>query len=422
MENREVWSFFSGALGMDIGFEQAGLRPTVCIEIDPDCCETIRLNRPSTDILAVDVSNITGEIIREARAFKDDVFAVIGGPPCQSFCPGGKRAGLKDPRGNLIYEYLRLISEIRPCFFVLENVANLATAALRHRPISARPGKHWSLKLYERDGTGNFHDGNPLEPDERASSAIRQVLCDVNTLGYHVSFGVYDAADYGSPQHRLRFVMLGSRTGPPPKMPPASHGGTPGLAPFRTVRDAIWHLRQNPGIHSEYTAPVRELFSRVPPGGNWRSLPSDLHERALGGALSSGGGKTGFYRRLAWDSPAPTITGRANRKGSALCHPEDSRPLSIRECAALQGFPDDWRFCGSMNSQYRQVGNAVPTHLGAAIGQSIASADDSGLSWAQTPSLEQMLQDGLARLRSSARNKSAASKREYTTGSLFNET
>ena len=129
---------------------------------------------------------------------------MVGGPPCQSFSPGGKRTSLSDPRGNLIYEYLRLIREVAPRYFIFENVANLTTAALRHRPIAERPGRHWSLKRYDTEWPEGDGSAPPLAEDELSGSAIRQILRDIEQLGYYVTFGVLDAADYGAPQHRLR--------------------------------------------------------------------------------------------------------------------------------------------------------------------------------------------------------------------------
>ena len=149
--SREIWSFFSGALGLDLGFEQAGLPPTLANEIDKNCCETIRLNRPNLQLVTDSISDLTAKKLRAYRQFDGEVYMMVGGPPCQSFSSGGKRASLTDARGNLLYEYLRLIGEIRPRYFVLENVANLTTAALRHRPIAKRPGRHWSLKRYDND-------------------------------------------------------------------------------------------------------------------------------------------------------------------------------------------------------------------------------------------------------------------------------
>jgi len=408
MKPREIWSFFSGALGLDLGFEQAGLAPTLAVELDECCCETIQKNRPEVQVLNEDVSRLNASKLRSARNYQGEVFLMIGGPPCQSFSPGGKRAGLSDPRGNLIYEYLRLIKDVRPQYFVFENVANLTTAALRHRKIEDRPGKHWNLKRYADARFQANSEVPALEADELSGSAIRQLLQDIDALGYTVNFGVLDSADYGAPQHRLRFVMLAARDAAAPLLPSPSHGNR-GLAlkPFVTVRDAIEDLRKNPGPHSKYTVEVREYFSLVPEGGNWRSLPTKLHKEALGGAYESGGGKTGFYRRLHWDRPAPTIIGRANRKGSALCHPEFVRPLSVRECARLQGFPDEWSFAGALNRQYMQVGNAVPIPLGHAVAAKFRTdaLKEQKKNVLHPIDSDLMLENAVYRLRASARNK-----------------
>lgn len=394
-------------MGLDLGFEQAGLAPTLVNEIDKNCCETIRMNRPDLQLVAESIADLTADKLRAYRNFDGDVHMMIGGPPCQSFSSGGKRTALSDPRGDLINEYLRLIGEVKPRHFVFENVANLVTAALRHRPIANRPGQHWSLKRYDTDWKEGDGYAPPLEPDERSGSAVRQLLDDVRGLGYHVVFGVLDAADYGAPQHRLRFVMLGSRDSSPPELPKPTHGveGS-GLEPLRTVRQAIYHMREDPGPGSQYTPTVSRYFAMVPPGGNWRDLPPNLQPEALGGSWSAGGGKTGFYRRLPWDAPSPTITGRANRKGSALCHPEAVRPLSVRECAALQCFPVDWQFAGSINARYMQIGNAVPVSLGAAVARSFLHHEASGRTMMNGNStFDNMLDAAVRRLRASARNK-----------------
>lgn len=392
-------------MGLDLGLEAAGLHPTLANEVDAVFCRTIRSNRPTLDLIEGDVCGLTGDFLRAHRRFDGEVHLMAGGPPCQTFCPGGKRAALTDPRGNLIYEYLRLVAEVRPRHFVLENVANLTTAALRHRPIKDRPGQHWSLKKYEGPQLPLGDGEAALEPEEMAGSALGQIMQDVGQLGYHVNFGVLDSADYGAPQHRLRFVMLGSRDFPPPALPVATHG--PGREPFATVGEAIRHLADAPGPHSEYTEPVRRLFALVPEGKNWRALPKDMQREALGGAYEAGGGKTGFFRRLGWDKPSPTITGRANRKGSAMCHPEADRPLSVRECAALQGFPPEWEFAGSMAAGYAQVGNAVPVALGRAIG-AVLVAHKASVAARTAPSSpdgwDGMMAAAIGRLRAAGRN------------------
>lgn len=395
----QIWSFFSGAMGLDLGLEAAGLTPNLCVEIDDWCVKTIRTNRPEVQVLRESVQALSADHLRLLTGFRGEVFLMVGGPPCQSFSPGGNRAGLSDPRGNLIYEYLRLISEVRPHNFILENVANLTTAALKHRPISERPGRHWSLKKYDGWIGSSDDDAPPLNDDEKSGSAIRQLLTDVQSLGYSVTFGVVDAADYGVPQRRLRFVMLGTKDKNPLAMPKPTHGEL-GADPVETVRSAIYDLRIDPGPHSEYEPETRRFFELIPEGGNWRSLPKHLQRKAMGNSYEAGGGKTGFFRRLAWDAPSPTITTKSNRKGTSVCHPEAVRPISVRESARLQGFPDSWVFEGAMNRQYSQIGNAVPVHLGRAIGRALTSgASTVPMNW------DHMLDLAVQRLRATARNK-----------------
>lgn len=413
MAGREIWSFFSGAMGFDLGLEQAGLKATLAVENNPKACETIRANRPRLRLLEADVCSLTRESLRHATDSDGEVFLFAGGPPCQSFSSGGKRAALSDPRGNLIYEYLRLIGEVRPRFFILENVANIVTAALRHRPIAERPGKHWNLKRYSDANVNGNGEALPLEEDELGSTAIRHVLEDIKALEYEVVFGVLDAAEFGAPQHRMRFVMIGCRDQISLSLPKPMFG--PRLLPYQTVADAIEDLQDAPGSHSDYTPRVRAYFEMVPPGGNWRDLPREVQVEALGeNSYAAGGGKTGFYRRLSWDAPSPTVTGRANRKGSALCHPAKDRPLSVRECARLQGFPDDWVFCGAMNSQYQQIGNAVPVALGKAVGDEIRRCIRRTARTKEKISdeYESMLAEAIRKLRSAGRNKKARARDE----------
>lgn len=410
MTKREIWSLFSGAAGLDIGLEQVGLKPTMAVEIDPSCCATIRKNCPDLDVWETDITKLSADDLMKRRGNPAEVFLMVGGPPCQSFSPGGKRAALSDPRGNLIYTYLSLIDKVRPRFFVLENVAHLVTAALKHRPIADRPGKQWNLSRYANGSPTGDDDVAAMEPDELSGSAIRQVLSDISKLGYSWNFSVVNAADYGAPQHRFRLIILGAVKGNHPAIPAPTHGPASNpFQPHRTLRDAIFDLRENPGPHSEYTPNMARFFSMVPPGGSWRSLPKKLQREALGdAAYAAGGGKTGFFRRLSWDAPSPTVTGRANRKGSALCHPEEVRPLSVRESARLQGFPDDWMFHGSMSDQYMQVGNAVPIHLGHAVGRAIkiaAIGNSNHNGFTHKMDIENLLNVATTKLRATARNK-----------------
>jgi len=191
-------------MGLDLGLEAEGFSASLAVEVNPRFCETIRLNRPELHLLEADVSSLRGQGLRELTGVSD-VDLMIGGPPCQSFCPGGKRAALSDPRGNLIFEYLRLVAEVRPRRFVLENVANLVTAAIRHRPISDRPGKSWNLSSYSNQAPKLFESSGPppLDDDELSGSVIRYILdTAIAECGYQVTFAVLDASSYGAPQKR----------------------------------------------------------------------------------------------------------------------------------------------------------------------------------------------------------------------------
>jgi DNA (cytosine-5)-methyltransferase 1 len=410
-----IWSFFTGAGGLDLGMESVGLKPELAVEIDPTCCATLATNHSNLRVLRNDVTQLGQRDLRQAGG-SDDVDLMVGGPPCQSFSTGGGRAALNDPRGNLIFEYLRIIDEIRPRAFVLENVANLITAAINHRPINKRPGNRWNLSSYSvnnEPSSGPLGKGEPapLGPDELSGSAIAYLL-DVlkEKLEYSISLAILNAADFGAPQRRLRLLIVGSRDAKAPAFPSPTHGpGAP--VPYATVRDAIWDLRGNPGPGSAYTDGVRTVFDLVPEGRNWRSLPPEIARSAMGErSYVAGGGKMGFFRRLAWDEPSPTITGRSNRKGSALCHPVESRPLSVHECARLQGFPDGWHFAGSAAARYQQVGNAVPVALGGAVGRMMTQHLD-GSGDVETRTVDAMLSEATTRLRSSALTKSALTKK-----------
>lgn len=398
-----VWSFFSGAMGLDLGLEAAGLHPSLAVEIEPIFCATIRANRPNIHVIESDVAALSGDELMRLTG-KSEVDLMVGGPPCQSFSTGGNRAALNDPRGNAIFEYLRLVSEIRPKLFVLENVANLVTAAMSHRPISERPGKSWNLSSYSAVQPSLFEaakgEPQPMNDEELSGSAIKYLLSTVIAqLGYQVRFTVLDSADFGAPQRRLRFVMIGARDGLPPEFLAPTHGKSG--KPFVTVRDAIGDLVDAPGPGSLYTDETRQYFDLVPEGGNWRDLPPEIAVRAMGErSLKAGGGKTGFFRRLHWERHSPTVTGKSNRKGSAMCHPLHSRPLSVHECARLQGFPDDWHISGSVAQKYLQIGNAVPVALGRAIGETLKQAPPKS----GTVDMETMLGAAQQRLKASARN------------------
>ena len=363
-------SLFSGIMGLDIGLEQAGIEIIACCENDYYCNNTIKSNKPNLHCFSKSIEDLkTHEIISSIEMPKE--FILVGGPPCQSFSTGGNRLGLSDLRGNLVLEYLRFISELQPTAFIFENVGNILTSAIKHRPINLRPGKNWNLAKYSHQNFCEHDDINEkMDENELSGSAFRLLIKEIHALNYSISFGILNSADFGAPQKRIRFCMLGFRDVNEAGLPKPTYGPNTGQ-PYNTLKSAIFDLSSNPGPHSIYTYQVERLFQKIPPGGNWKDLPLNDQKEALGGAFLAGGGKTGFMRRLSWDAPSPTLTTKANRKGTALCHPTETRPLSIMEYKRIQGFPDDWIVTGSMSQQYQQIGNAVPVPLGRALGNKV---------------------------------------------------
>jgi|GEM_PF-177422 len=362
MADLPVISLFSGALGLDLGLEQAGFRICVAVECNRDAAATIRANRPDLPLIEAKLEDVsTEEILKKAGLRPGQPVLVTGGPSCQTFSTAGQRVALQDQRGNMFREFLRVVREARPRFFCMENVRGILSAAVQHRPLRER-GPGWPK----------------LGPDEELGSALKLIVRELALTGYYTVFDLINAADYGVPQTRERVIFLGSRYGEPVEMPKRTHAveainGT--KRPWVTLREGLKGLRQRPKIlYTEFSPKKREFLEYVPAGGNWRDLPEELHEDALGGAFHSWGGRTGFYRRLAWDAPCPALTTRPDSKATMFCHPSKTRPLSVQEYARIQQFPDCWKFSGSLAKQYVQVGNAVPCGLGKAIGGAFLSA------------------------------------------------
>lgn len=358
-------SLFAGAGGFDVGMELAGFQTVSVVEIDPDAVKTIAINRPllaesaiPRDIRNIDAKTLLlegGKALKIARSLEvGEVDLITGGPPCQPFSTAGKRGSILDPRGSLFMDFIRLVSEIQPRFFVMENVRGLLSAPVRHRPHNQR----------------NL-DFAPLEAAERAGAALNVVLEEMKGIGYEVVYGLLNAADYGVPQTRERIIFIGSRDGEKISLPLPTHSenGAGGLQKWRTFKDAVMGLDEQEAEFVNYSESRLKYLKLLKAGQNWRSLPDELKAEAMGGAYLSGGGKVGFYRRLSWDKPAPTITTSPHQKATDMCHPEKLRPLSVRECARVQTFPDDWVFYGSVVSKYRQIGNAVPVVFAKAIGE-----------------------------------------------------
>lgn len=346
-------SFFSGCMGLDIGLEKEGIKVLLACEIDSAARKTIETNRPDMALIG-DIRDYSASEIREKAGLSsgDEIDVIVGGPPCQAFSSAGKRQGFNDERGNVFLTFIDLIIELKPRFAVIENVRGLLSAPLKHRPHEMR-GKNFP----------------PLSQDEQRGGALLFIVQRLKQAGYSTSFNLYNAANFGAPQRRERVVITCSRDGErlPYLTPTHSEKGLYGLPTWRTLREALKDLLRNE--HHFVKFPKRRLkyYKLLKSGQYWRDLPQELHQEALGASYHAGGGKTGFYRRLAWDKPAPTLVTHPAMPATDLAHPDEDRPLSIEEYKRIQEFPDDWIITGTLLDQYRQVGNAVPCSLGRAI-------------------------------------------------------
>lgn len=384
----KVISLFSGAMGLDVGLESTGrFQVIACVEKEPAFCETIRKNlkggRLYKNLLLYeqDINDLTPrEVLDDLKIDIGDIDLLVGAPPCQSFSTAGKRRTVQDPRGTLLWQYLRFIEGLLPRFFLMENVRGLLSAALCHRPIALRPAK----------------GGPPLTSEEEPGSAIRLFAADLQKImngAYHMDCFEVNAVNYGAPQLRERALFIGNRFNTQLDFPDPTHGrpspnrsssqerlsgeGLKPLLPWRTLRDAIGDLHEKEPLVMDFSQRKKEYLSMVPPGSNWRSLPIEVQKESMGKAWSAKGGRSGWWRRLSYDLPCPTLITMPNHAGTSLCHPEEVRALSLKEYARVQEFPDDWEFSGTVTQQYAQVGNAVPVRLGNIAGKVIAEELDT---------------------------------------------
>ena len=277
-----VVSLFSGAMGLDLGLIAAGLSVQVSQDIDKWCVETIRSNHHRA--ILGDIRELLHDdpscdfLLKPTKLRRQDVFAVVGGPPCQAYSTAGKRKGVEDARGMLFNQFIQVVDTIRPRFFVMENVKGLKSM------------------------TSNPED--PLAP-----ALLDNILVQFKALGYHIVHGILDAVHSGTPQFRERLVIIGSRDREPIFLPTPTHfhmHQDPDMR-WRTLFDAIGDLEGQAMTCAKFTPNIAKYVATVPEGGNWRSLPPDVQLAAMGGAFESGGGKVGFYRRLNYAEPAPTL-------------------------------------------------------------------------------------------------------------------
>jgi len=363
--SRRFISFFSGALGLDLGLENAGLNPIAVNEFDRSACATIQRNRSDVRLYAGDIRQLTAnQLMRDLGLKQGDLFAIAGGPPCQAFSTAGRRLGLHDERGNVFLHFINLIAGLRPKYVIFENVRGLLSAPLKHRPHNQR-GKDFA----------------PLEQDELPGGALLYILELLEKEGYTTTFNLYNTANYGVPQIRERLIFFAARDGQgiPYIRPTHDEFGRNGLQEWKTLREALNNVVETKPECGKFPAKRLKYFRMLRQGQNWRDLPLRLQREAMGASYEAGGGKTGFYRRLAWDKPAPTLVTRPTMPATALCHPTKVRPLSVLEYAAIQTFPLNYSFEGNMDDKYRQIGNAVPVVFGKAIGTHLIKFDEGRL-------------------------------------------
>ena len=320
------------------------------------------------------------DILRQVGLKPGELDVLVGGPPCQSFSTAGRRGTTQDPRGTLLWQFLRFIDVMRPKFFVMENVRGLISAALKHRPIEQRQLE-------------------PLEDDEKQGSVVRLFSRDLQALPgakYHLDVFEVNSVNYGAPQIRERVLFIGNRFEAQVDFPAPTHRSPVAIQeasapvqislldellsdhkPWRTLGDALEGLNEVAPRVMDFSDRKKQFLAMVPPGSNWRSLPEEVQRESMGKAWLAKGGRSGWWRRLTDDLPCPTLVTLPNHASTSLCHPTETRALSVREYARIQEFPDDWEFCGTLAEQYTQIGNAVPTRLGQVAGNVVASALDS---------------------------------------------
>lgn len=348
-------------MGLEIGMAKEGIKALLACECNKYCRMTIEHNNPEVALIG-DINQYSAQEILDFAKVPQDrkVDVIFGGPPCQSFSTAGARKSLDDKRGSVFLKFLDIVAQINPIYVVIENVRGLLSSE------------------YPIDETGTPVKGG----------ALLKVLRHLYTSGYSVSFELYNATNFGAPQIIERLVIIGKLgKGKVPYLIPTHEQANGdlttehGLKPWKTLCEAFSeHLGDlDETAHHYINFPNKRLkfYSMLKEGQCWKDLPDDLQIEAMGNKIHLGSGKTGFFRRLSTIKPAPTLVIDPTMPATDLCHPTELRPLSVEEYKAIQEFPDNWRICGPIKEQYRQLGNAVPIKLGQAIAKAI-KADMQG--------------------------------------------
>ena len=346
-------SFFSGAMGLDIGLEKAGIEVILACESEKFIRETIKLNRPNLKVLE-DINNYSANDIRKLAGLRknEKIDLIVGGPPCQAFSTAGKRLSINENRGIVFIKFLKLIKELNPTYFVIENVRGILSVPLK-KVSSINKNKNLQIKE-EKGGTFSY------------------IINFLKKSGYKVSFNLYNSANFGTPQIRERVIIVGNKDKKLPYLTPThSENAEHGLKKWKTFYDGVKNLDKQNHNFTKFPESRLKYFRILKSGQNWRNLPKNLQKKAMGNSYNLGGGKTGFLRRLDWNKPSPTLVTSPTMPATDLCHPTLDRPLSIEEYKRIQEFPDNWKLSGNLIQQYKQIGNAVPVSLGVAIGKLI---------------------------------------------------
>jgi len=320
---------FAGAGGLALGMEMAGIKHILLNEIDKYASKTLKINRPNWNVICEDVAKI------DFTPYKG-VDILTGGFPCQAFSYAGKKRGLEDTRGTLFYEFARALKESQPKVFLAENVKGLKS-----------------------------HDkGRTLET----------MVSVFESMGYRVfEPKVLKAIHYKVPQKRERLFIVGIKK---EYSSDIEFNWPKPLDKIYTLKDALckgelYDCDVPISDGQKYPQKKKEVLDLVPPGGYWRDLPLDIQKEYMQKSFYLGGGKTGIARRISWDEPSLTLTCSPAQKQTERCHPDETRPFTVREYARIQTFPDSWEFAGSMSNQYKQIGNAVPVNLAYYVGKSL---------------------------------------------------
>lgn len=343
MDKLNYISLFSGAGGLDIGLERAGLNAVSLCEIENVFCATLKTNQGNihsdgqiyfkgAKVYDADIQSLTGSDLSRGQT----IDLVVGGPPCQSFSSSGKQLSTLDPRGSLINEFLRILNEVQPKMFLFENVRGLVTA----RDLMGEPG-----------------------------GVIRELLKNFWEAGYSCRATLLNSADYGSFQRRVRCFILGTSNGVAPLFPDPSHQKQANLfcQPWRNLEEfLVQHADKN---KKAYTFPTEALAPQL------KELPNGAGLKSKGRTEKTRPGGHWGYRQGTFIAdlslPARTVTGSSSQdwvRWDGLL-----RRLTLQEIKLLQGFPRDWEICGTKTQKFKQIGNAVPTIFGKLLGEVILS-------------------------------------------------